>query len=170
MFEHDARIGIDRGVPGAGVPGGSGARLSIFRVLLVLGAISTAAVAAWLFFVTAVVLPARDPAHIPLWRGVAVCCLAFSGMSWLCLTVGSRNAVPRWALLLFSVAAISFGAWAIVSMLSLPSGGHFEGYLVLMGLLLAGHGVSALVYALITMRGAVPAARGSRGGARPARA
>jgi hypothetical protein len=58
-----------------------------------------------------------------------------------------------WALLLVSAVAIAFGVYAIVSMLTLPPGGHFEGYLVLMGLLLGGHGVSALVYALLTMRG-----------------
>jgi len=49
-----------------------------------------------------------------------------------------------------SLAAIGLGLYGIVAMiLQGMGGGHFEGYVVLMGLILAGHGASAVAYTLL---------------------
>jgi hypothetical protein len=54
-----------------------------------------------------------------------------------------------------SLAAIGFGTWAIGSMLAAPGkGAHFEGYLLVMGVVLAGHGLCALAYAARRVRSA----------------
>ena len=41
------------------------------RSLLAFASAITILVAAWLFYVTAAVLPTRDPGHVTLWRSVA---------------------------------------------------------------------------------------------------
>ena len=124
-----------------------------FRLLLVGASAATALVALWLLWVIAVVLPARDPAHIPMWRVVAVCFLLYSGLSWAYLLRGPRNVILRWLVLGLSAVAFACGVYGIVQMMRrAAAGGHFEGYIILMGLILCGHGLSALVYTLLTAR------------------
>ena len=140
-----------------GAPGALVSELDRFGLplkLLVLGAsVATVGVGLWLLWVIAFILPVRDPAHIPMWRAVA---FAFFSYSLLCgsyLVVGPRNPVLRWAVTAASLTAIAVGLGAVVDMIRMGmAGGHFEGYIVLMGLILAGHGLSAVVYTLLAQR------------------
>jgi hypothetical protein len=120
------------------------------RTLLGLAAGASWVAAFWLFSVTVTVLPARDPGHIPLWRVVALALVADGGLTWLCLLRSPRPPAIRLLRVGLSAAAVALGLWAILAMSARgASGGHFEGYVVLLGVLLAGHGVAALAYLLL---------------------
>ncbi|HKQ60391.1 MAG TPA: permease prefix domain 1-containing protein [Candidatus Polarisedimenticolaceae bacterium] len=124
-----------------------------FKALLLFSTVATVVVALWLFWVIAVVLPAHDPARIPLWRGVALAFLGYSALSWAFLLAGPRNPVLRFSVVTASAAAIACGGYGIVRMiLAAARGEHFEGYILLMGLILAGHGCSAIAYTVLTRR------------------
>ena len=117
------------------------------KVLVTLSSLVTVAVALWLFTVIAWVLPARDPGRIPLWTGVAVGFLVYSGLCITYLVVGPRYRPLQVTVLSLSVAAIALGALGVVQMVQASSSGrHFEGYLLLMGLILGGHGLVAFIY------------------------
>jgi hypothetical protein len=122
-------------------------------LLLALASIATAGVALWLFWVTTMVLPRHDPAHIPMWQTVAVCFLAYSALGLASVALGRRIAATRWWLGVTSVAAVGLGVYGICDMLRRgAASGDFEGYIVLMGAVLAGHGLVGLLYALLIPR------------------
>jgi hypothetical protein len=124
-----------------------------FRALLILCALATILVGLWLMFVITFILPSRDPEHIKLWGSIAACFFAYSGLTLLYLFRGPRSTWLRRAVVTLSFAAIAAGAYGIVNMIEVGrSGGHFEGYIVLMGLVIAGHGVVALLYTVLTRR------------------
>ena len=140
-----------------GAPGALVSELDRFGLplkLLVLGAsVATVAVGLWLLWVIAFILPARDPEHIPMWRAVAFAFFGYSLLCWSYLVVGPRNWVLRWTVTAASLTAIAVGLYGVIDMIRLGmAGGHFEGYIVLMGLVLSGHGLSAMVYTLIAQR------------------
>ena len=112
------------------------------KVPLGLASLATVLVACWLFTVIAFVLPRRDPAHIPMWTGVGIGLLIYSGLCLAYLMFGPRGRALRLVVLILSVVAIGLGGWAVVRMLT-ADGSHFEGYLLLTGLILAGHGIIA---------------------------
>jgi hypothetical protein len=152
MSQHEAEEAAVRRFGSAGALARDLDRFSLpLKALLALATSATVLVACWLFFVIARVLPARDPTHIPMWRTVAFAFLAYSGLCLTYLVQGPRHAVLRFTVLLLSVVAVALGANAIVQMIHVANvGGHFEGYLVLMGLILAGHGLTAILYTVIT--------------------
>jgi hypothetical protein len=117
------------------------------RAILALASLATAGMAVWLFYVIAFVLPARDPAHVPMWLGMAIAYLAWAALSWAFLVAGPRHAVLRIAGPLGAALAMAWG-------LALVAGGlraaHFEGYLLLMGAVLVVHGLAAIAYLLLT--------------------
>ncbi len=122
-------------------------------VLLMLTSVATMGVAVWLFAVIGSVLPSRDPAHIQMWRGVAIAFLGYGGLSWAYLCAGPRSIVLRGMILVISAAAVGAGLYGVVAMArAADRGGHFEGYVVLMGLILCGHGVTAILHALMIGR------------------
>ena len=124
-----------------------------FKALLLMASLATVGVGLWLFWVIAVILPAHDAAQIPMWRTVAVCFLVYSALSWAYLVRGPRNAVLRWIMLTASVVAIGLGLYGVVQMaVRAIAGTDVEGYIVLMGFLLCGHGLVAIVYTLLTAR------------------
>ena len=123
-----------------------------FRLLLLAASVATMLVALWLLSAIAFVLPERDPAHIPMWRILAGCFLAYGALTWTCLVLGPRNVALRSSVRAVSLAAMGFGLYAIGTTIRMANGGHFEGYLVLMGLILFGHGLSAIVYTLLAGR------------------
>ena len=124
-----------------------------FKLLLLFASVATVGVGLWLLWVIRFILPSRDPTQIPMWRTVALCFLAYSGLCWTYLGVGPRNALLRWTVLSVSLAAIAIGLYGVVGMIRQGiQGGHFEGFIVLMGLILAGHGLSAFGYTLLTRR------------------
>lgn len=107
-------------------------------------AYSTGAVALWLVSVIVFVLPSQDPANLPLWIAITAGFFTFSLISLWHL---SRHNKPwlRFAVVALAIPAVGFGVFQVVSMIA-PSGGHFEGYLLLMGLILTGHGLAALAH------------------------
>ena len=123
------------------------------RFLLGSASVVTVGVGLWLFWVINFVLPARDPAHIPMWRVVAICFLGYSALSLAYLIRGPRSVALRWSVLALSVAAIGLGLYGIIAMIRAAAvGSHFEGYIFLMGLILGGHGVCAVAYTILTRR------------------
>lgn len=123
------------------------------RALLAAATASTVLVGLWLAWVLVAVLPVRDPGHIPLWRGVALGFFAYAGLSWAFLVAGPRRRALLWSLLVASAAAVGLAAFGVVSMLrAAAAGGEFEGYILLMGILLGGHGLAALAYATLAGR------------------
>ena len=120
-----------------------------FAALLVLASVATAGVAVWLFFVTAFVLPALAPVQIPMWRAIAVSFCLFCALSWGCVATGGRWALLRRPLLATSGAAVAFGLFGVIDMLRRANAsGDFEGYILLMGLILCGHGLAGALYTL----------------------
>lgn len=121
---------------------------SRLRLWLLSSTLVTLSVALWLLWVTRTVLPMRDPAHIPLWRTVAVCMVTFAGVCAAFMAQGPNVTWLRWSVLVLSVAAIGAGLYGIVAMLQRAhTSGHFEGYVLLMGLILTVHGLAAIAYA-----------------------
>jgi hypothetical protein len=115
------------------------------RTALGAAATITAAIAVWLLFVTTAILPARDPASIPLWRGVAAGFLAYSTLSLWIVAHAPHARLLGLALLLASVVACGVGLCGLVATLGSASA-HFEGYLVLMAMLLCAHGAAGIAY------------------------
>lgn len=121
-------------------------------LLLAAGAGATALIALWLLFVTTFVLPARDPADVTMWRIIASLFGGYSIVSVRVLEAPGRR-LRRWLAAGLSVAAIAFGGYAAVTTLRAAAGGRdAEGYLLLMGVLIAGHGGVALTFALLSAR------------------
>jgi len=122
------------------------------QALLACIALATAMIAVWLFFVVAVVLPARDPAHVPLWTAFAVGFLAYAALTLVFVGRGPRPAALAVAVVVLSLGAVTFGVYAAGRMVAAMAGagGHFEGYLLVMGMVLAAHGLCALAYAGLT--------------------
>jgi hypothetical protein len=152
MSQHEAEEAAVRRFGPAGALAGE---LNLFslplKALLGLASLVTVLVALWLFWVIAAVLPSRDPAHVSMWRGVAVAFLAYSGLCLTYMVLGPRYGVLRFLVVLLSLGAIVLGGYAVVRMNRVAdAGGHFEGYLVLMGLILAGHGLTATAYTVVT--------------------
>lgn len=125
------------------------------RAVLFASASASALVALWLGFVILSVLPQRNPELIGFWRVVAACFLGHAGLTFAFLVRGPRARWLRRAVRACSVAAVVLGATGIVRMVQTDlAGGHVEGYIALMGFLLAGHGVAALAYDATVARAA----------------
>lgn len=120
------------------------------RVMLGLASLMTLAVAAWLASVIAFVLPGHDPTRIPMWSGIAIVFVIYSGLCLAYLILGPRIRVLRATVLLLSLAAIGLGGYAVAEMVWAPQG-HFEGYLLLMGLILAVHGLIAFASTALSL-------------------
>lgn len=123
------------------------------RVMLGFMSMSSIAVAGWLCWVIAYILPRRDPGHVFMWQIVAV---SFVGYSLLCigaLIVGARFATMRRLVLVLSFLAVSVGMYGMVTMILRGiAGEEFEGYIVLMGLILSAHGACGILYAILEHR------------------
>lgn len=117
------------------------------KALLAAAGLATALVALWLFTVVVTVLPSRDPSHAGMWTGIAWAFLAYAAISLAFVVRGPRPALLPALVVAGSLGAIGFGGYAIVSTWNAA---HFEGYLVLMGLILVGHGACALAYTALT--------------------
>jgi hypothetical protein len=121
------------------------------RGLVAFWTMATAAVALWLLSVIVLVLPARDPAHVPLWLLVAAGFCAYSGLCVAYLVRGPRRGVLKWSVLALSCGAIAAGLFGMATMVRIArAGGDFEGYVLLMGIILCGHGLSVIAHAVIT--------------------
>src|SRR5690242_184193 len=124
--------------------------------LRVAGAVSLLA-ALWLFGVIAAVLPARDPERIPLWTIVAVGLALDAAISLAGLGAVRARPLLRAALFTLSVVATAFGGVLLArSLMAASNGGHFEGYLLLLGAIVLGHG---LIGVAASVSGGAPAER-----------
>jgi hypothetical protein len=111
---------------------------------------STTLIAAWLLTVVTTILPIRDPGHVRMWAAIDLGFLVFAGLTLAVVTRGPKPVLIR-MLSVLSLGALAFGGVAIRAMyVSVTTGAHFEGYQLLMGLLIAGHGACALAYAVAT--------------------
>jgi hypothetical protein len=124
------------------------------RWLLLAAAALTSLMAAWLLWVSVVVLPARDPSHVLMWRLIAAAFLLYAGTSAVFATMDPWQRTLRSLMTVESAGAVALGAYAAVQTLSMAAspGHHFEGYLLIMGVALTGHGLVALTYAVMTRR------------------
>ena len=121
------------------------------RTALALATLATTAVGLWLLSVTFTVLPSRDPANVVMWRWTAAGFLGYAALCAALLTAPAPGAWLRRAVLLASLPALACGAFALYAMARRASaGGHFEGYVVLMGLVLLAHAASAIAYTLLS--------------------
>jgi hypothetical protein len=124
------------------------------ELALAMASLLTAAAAVWLVSVSMSVLPERDPAHVRFWQTVAAALLAFVAAGLAYLRPGHRRAFERVSLAALGVIAAGLGLGAVVREAGVGrSGGHFEGYLLLLGAVVAAHGVAALFVALPSPRG-----------------
>lgn len=121
------------------------------KALLASAGLATALISLWLFSVIAFVLPRRDPAHVPMWTGFAFLFLCYAALTLAFVVRGPRPPFLPALVVLLSLGATGFGGYAVSRMLAAASGGgHFEGYLLIMGIVLAGHGLCALAYTTLT--------------------
>jgi hypothetical protein len=119
----------------------------MMRRLLALGSLATTAVSLWLLEVSFTVLPAHDPAHVAMWRGVALASLAYAALCAWFLAARGRVAWLRSSVLVGSALAIGFGGCLLVVMARVTEG-RFEGYLVVMGVLWLAHGLTGMLAAV----------------------
>lgn len=152
MSQHDAEQAAVRGVDAPGPLARQFDRFSFpLRVLLACGAVATGVIALWLCFVVVVVLPRHDPARVPMWTALAAGFMAYAALTLAFVVRGRRPALLPAVVVVLSLAASAFGGYAVLSMLAASdSGGHFEGYLLVIGVVLAGHGLCALAFAALT--------------------
>jgi hypothetical protein len=118
---------------------------------LLLGAAATATllVAAWLVFTALTILPSRDPGHARTWLYVAAGFAVFAFVSVAALAPWRAAAAARGIAGVLGVPAAGLGLGTLVRQLKSATGGHFEGYLVLMAFVLTAHGLIALANALL---------------------
>jgi hypothetical protein len=119
--------------------------MKALRGALALVSVGTIALAAWLAATVLLVLPTRDPTHVGLWATVAVGAAALAGVSWLATRRTHRARPPvAVALLVLGLASLAFGVLVLETSLSDALTADREGYLLVIGLLLAVHGALAL--------------------------
>jgi hypothetical protein len=118
--------------------------------LVVWAAIATACAGLWLLSVSVLVLPQRDPRGIPFWTIVALSFLAYAGLTALSLRSGRRSGLTRAVAAAASVGAIGLGLSFVATAVARTT--DFEGYILLLGLILAGHGSVVLIRELARAR------------------
>lgn len=98
-----------------------------------------ALVGLWLVWVVATVLPARDPAEVPIWAAVAVLGLtaAVAGAAF----VRWPTPLSRLALLAAGVMTTAVGVALAATWIATPPGVTGEAYVLLVGVSLAVHGL-----------------------------
>ena len=124
---------------------------SRLRRSLALAALATALAGAWLTFVVMTVLPARDPSHSRLWSSVATGCFLFSFMAGVCARSPALTIAARLALFVASSLVLAAGVYGIESMLRAPAA-RFEGYVLILGAILAISGAIGLCFASLAGR------------------
>jgi hypothetical protein len=118
----------------------------LFDGLVILGAAACGLVAAWLFLVAATVVPRQDPSRVGFWNTVGLAFLGFAILTATFIRLHRRSRVATWTAGIVSVGAVVAGGWLAIPMLLSP--GHFEGYVVLMGSILAGQGAVVIAHTL----------------------
>jgi hypothetical protein len=120
---------------------------ALLRIGLELSSIASVLMAAWLASVVLVVLPVRDPGHVPFWTIVAIATTALVAVSLIAIRRGS--AIPAGlaaALAILAIAATGFGLFVVASEMTAALGGDPEGYLFAVGAILTAHGALGLAW------------------------
>ena len=152
MSQHAAE---DAAVRRFGAPGPLARQFERFsfplKALLTCAGFATALIALWLCMVLVTILPTRDPAHVPMWTAITLAFFVYAALTLAFVVRGPRPPLLPAGVVVLSLAAIGFGGYAVSRMLGAAGhDGHFEGYLLVMGLVLAGHGLCALAYTTLT--------------------
>jgi hypothetical protein len=129
---------------------GESGRHPLLDGLVILGAGACGLVGAWLFLVAATVVPRQDPSRVGFWNAVGLGFLGFAILTATYVPLHRRSRVATWTAGIVSVGAVVAGGWLAIPMLLSP--GHFEGYVVLMGSVLAGQGVVVIAHTLASGR------------------
>jgi predicted branched-subunit amino acid permease len=114
------------------------------RVGVRIAAAATSVTVAWLVGVIIAILPGRDPSSIRLWTLVAIGAALFVALSIAATRddpPSSAGVVAAFALCAAFVCALSI---AVVMGQANRVGGHQEGYILAIGLVLSVHGTLAL--------------------------
>jgi hypothetical protein len=120
---------------------------TVLRIGLEMSSIAGVLMAAWLASVVLTVLPARDPAQVPLWSVVAVATTVLVAVSLLAIRRG--RAVPLGlaiALAILAVGAAGFGLFTLATEFTAAAAGDPEGYLLAIGAILTAQGVLGLAW------------------------
>ena len=121
---------------------------SLIDGAILVGAFACTAIASWLFVVAATVVPERDPSRVGFWTTVALGFLAYAVVATLSVL---GPAAGRWRIVTPVAVAASVVALVAGAALAIPmllTSGEFEGYIVLMGLVLGGQGLLVLARAI----------------------
>jgi len=118
-------------------------------VALAASAAATTIVSLWIVWTALTLLPARDPAHVPMWLGIAAGFLVFAAATFVSVRRGPLLRIARPLAGVFGVAACGMGLGTVTRVAMRGAGGHFEGYLVAIGVVFAVHGALALVTAFV---------------------
>jgi hypothetical protein len=119
----------------------------LLRVGLRTATILTIGATGWLVSVLVTIVPVRDPRSEPQWIAVAACAAAVSLAALLATIRRDRLGPVLGAVLaLLSAVVAVVGVLAIDSQAELPNGGHGEGYLLALGLILAVQGLLGLAW------------------------
>jgi hypothetical protein len=114
--------------------------------LVIAASSATTCAGIWLMGVS-FVLPARDPGTVAVWRGLAAAFVAYGVLSAASVVARADGPALRGSVGWLSSAAVVLGALHIGSTVqSLGHAKHFEGYVLLIGVILFTHGVIALAY------------------------
>ena len=153
MSEHDAEEAAVRRFGDAGSLARQFRAFSLpLQLLVVAGALATGLVALWLCFVVVAVLPSRDPQRAGMWAAIAAAFLAYAALTLAFAVRGPRPPWLRALVVAGSLTAMAFGGYEIAAMATADrTGAHFEGYLLLMGSILAAQGACAFAHAMLTL-------------------
>jgi len=116
--------------------------------LIRLVSVPTLAIAAWLATVDVLVVPARDPANVPLWAAIALGAAGFGVVSFV-MTDGNARAWRRRSAATIDLAAAVLAVVALLigsAMIAAARDLHPEGYLDAIGVVFAAHGALVIVW------------------------
>jgi hypothetical protein len=124
-------------------------RQPVLGPAILLGAAACAAVATWLFVVAATVVPERDPLRVGFWNGVGVGFSLYAVITAIYILRAGRWPVAPVAVLASIIAFVAGVSFALPMLLA---NGDFEGYIVLIGLVLVGQATLVLAHAALQVR------------------
>jgi hypothetical protein len=118
----------------------------LLRIGLWAISVLTAAMASWLAATVVLVVRTRDPDRVLLWSGVAGASLLLVAVSALATDESSTRSWPPIAVGVLGAMALAFGGFVVAAEVVGAPGRDAEGYLLVLGSILAVHGAVALAW------------------------